>query len=154
MRADMEYVLIDRPRHGRKLRKLNRMRAKAMAETSPRKQGVRRQRWENGTRTKSFSDHIAPLERYLRKQVGRPWDKVHSDIRARIKPGALLQEHLLEHVRIIVLRPAIGRKGEWIWRHGWSASPREPRDGQLYIHPVDGLLKSWKSKRRDGRGRR
>jgi hypothetical protein len=114
MREDMERVLITRPRFGRSQRKLNRMRAKKMAEAAPRKQGLKRQRAENGTRTKHFNDHIAPLERFLAKQVGRPWDKVYGEIRERIKPGHLLQEHLMEHVWGMVMRPTIGRDGEWV----------------------------------------
>ena len=31
---------------------------------------------EYGWNAKEFSDVLGPLRRYLRKQVGRPWDKV------------------------------------------------------------------------------
>jgi hypothetical protein len=160
MREDMDKVLIDRPRFGRSLRKMNRMRAKQMAGNAPSKQGVRRQRWENNTKTKDFNDHLGPLRRYLAKQVGRPWNKVYSDISERIKPGHMMQEHLLEHVWGYVARPQIQRDGAWLWVRGDSGSPfgvwtgGKPHDGQLYIHPKDGLLKRWKAKPGEQRGKK
>jgi hypothetical protein len=48
--------------------------------------------------TKGFSDHLGPLERYLRSQVGRPWNKVYSEIAAHIRPSNALQQHILSHL--------------------------------------------------------
>jgi len=37
-------------------------------------------KWDNHRGGKQFTDVLGPLYRYLLKQVGRPWDKVYSEI--------------------------------------------------------------------------
>ena len=140
MRKDMNKVIVERPRRGWRTRKLNRMKIKEAGEDQPSRIGVRRQRKTNGSHTKYLNENLAPLKRYLGKQVGRPWDKVYSELRENISPDNPVQMHILEHVYDFVARPVLGRKGEWLWpgRFFWSTGPRK---GQLYIHPGHGLLK-------------
>lgn len=143
MRKDMNKVIVERPRCGWRTRKLNRMKIKQDGENQPSRIGIRRQRDTNGTRTKGLNENLAPLKRYLGKQVGRPWNKVYSELRENISPKNTVQMHILEHVYDFVARPAIGKDGNWLWpRHFiWRSGPRK---GQLYIHPRDGLLKRLK----------
>jgi hypothetical protein len=153
MREDMFKVIVERPRLGRSMRKMNRMRSKEAGENQPSKIGVRRQRGHNRTRTKHLNENLAPLKRYLGKQVGRPWNKVYSDICANLSPGNVVQQHVLEHLGDFVLQPVIGRNGEWVWGNRfWMRF--EPRPGQMYVHPRDGLLKRWKVKRGQSGSRR
>lgn len=48
---------------------------------------------------KEFSDHISPLKRYLRKQAGRPWNKVWSEICAVMKGHGTAAQHVKDHVK-------------------------------------------------------
>ena len=143
MRKDMNKVIVERPRGGWRTRKLNRMKIKEAGEDQPSRIGIRRQRKMNGTETKYLNENLAPLKRYLGKQVGRPWNKVYSELRENISPKNTVQMHILEHVHDFVARPAIGKDGNWLWpgRFLWRSGPHK---GQLYIHPADGLLKRLK----------
>lgn len=51
-----------------------------------------------GRGTKSLTDKLAPLFRFLRSNVGRPWDKVYSEIRAHIGTNSTLDMHILQHL--------------------------------------------------------
>jgi hypothetical protein len=69
------------------------------------------------------TDHLSPLLRFLRRSVGRPWDRVHAEIRAVADPRSLRGHHLLSHVAKAVTpwsshrtRPAT--KGFFVDRHG------------------------------------
>ena len=155
MRKDMFKVIVERPRAGWRTQKLARGKLDRAGDLLPKKQGLRRQRKENGTHSKWLNENLAPLKRYLDRQVGRPWDKVHAEICEHLDPGHTVKQHVLEHLDDFVDRPAIGRDGRWLWsRRYYLADGPEP--GRLYDHPVDGLLKRWKLKkgeapRRDGR---
>ena len=102
---------------------------------------------------KKLNDHLAPLERYLRGQIGRPWRKVHSEIRARIDSRNAVQLHVLQHLdAFVVSRVSFGRDGAWL-----AASGRRAGEGvddwtaPLYVDPNDGLIKDTaKLKRRLG----
>lgn len=52
---------------------------------------------------KEFNDKIGPTKRWLEANVGRPWDEVHSDLKAkfdtRTTPGRhVLNDHMLKEV--------------------------------------------------------
>jgi hypothetical protein len=34
---------------------------------------------------KQFNENLAPLRRYLERQIGRPWDKIYSGIAAHLR---------------------------------------------------------------------
>lgn len=146
MRDDMYKIIVERPRRGWRTRKLNRSKIKRTGEDYPHRIGVRRQRKTNGTHTKWLNENLAPLKRYLDKQVGRPWDKIYGEIRANLHPDHTVKQHVLEHVWDFVYRIRIGRDGEWIWQGNWTQHDAPWRRNALYIHPVDGLLKRWKEK--------
>jgi hypothetical protein len=50
-----------------------------------------------GWNAKEFSDSLGPLRGYLRKQVGRPWDKVWSEIAATLDSRSLTGQHIFDH---------------------------------------------------------
>lgn len=113
MRDDMKHVLIDRPRWQSKgklakrplRRKFNDPRGFEDASSRGSAGSVRQYGWQ----AKEFSDHIAPLFRYVRSQVGRPWDKVYSEVCEHLKATSVTQRHVLEHLRSMVeLNPVMG----------------------------------------------
>lgn len=77
-----------------------------------------------------LTDKLAPLDRYLQKNAGRPWDKVYSELCQRFDRRTLKGHHLLSgHVDRYTVRghghhsrpheagpPELG--GAWIDRHG------------------------------------
>src|SRR5687768_16772930 len=51
------------------------------------------------TNWKEFSDLLGPLRRYLCKQVGRPWDKVWSELTRSLDSRSLTGQHIFDHIR-------------------------------------------------------
>lgn len=92
-----------------------------------------------------FSENLPPLRRFLERQVGRPWDKVYSEIRAHVNADTAVQYHILQHLydRLIVhvQEDDQGR----LWSIGWTWKPIRldvpTRWPLLYVCPRTGLLK-------------
>jgi len=130
MREDMARVIVERPRiksYGdRKGRRLE-------IDDLPAREGMRRARAERGER-KQLNENLAPLRRYLEKQVGRPWDKVYSEIAAHLRVDSAVQQHVRDHLRdFVAITPRrdirhwrFSRPGLW-----WQ---------RLYVDPTSGLL--------------
>ena len=145
MRADMAKVIVERPR----------MTARAW----PRPKGyqppappLRRgrpalPRGDRGTlagRRQGLNEHLGPLRRFLDKQVGRPWDKVFSEICARIDRSSAVQDHVRDHVedyvhRQVILVDGVPCDGEGGCCYGRPL--REMRWIRWYVCPRTGLLR-------------
>lgn len=129
MRDDMARVIVKRPRipafNSRKGRH------RPLEELPPR-EGMRRARAERGDR-KTLNENLQPLRRYLERQVGRPWDKVYSEIAKHLRVSNTVQQHVRDHLRdFVAVKP---RRLSCAWRQGevlWY----QP----LYVDPVTGLL--------------
>ena len=95
----MFKVIVERPRYqppggstrGRRLRDL---------EDLPTREGMRRR--HNLYAQKNLSDNLAPLRRYLLRQVGRPWNKVFSEICQTLRLDNAVQRHLRLHIEDFV----------------------------------------------------
>jgi hypothetical protein len=151
MRADMAKVIVERPRYGSRCKHPpkgeRKRRQKLGLDGLPRREGVRR-RW--GGLQKGLNEHLGPLRRYLDANVGRPWDKVFSEVCANISRDSAVQDHVRDHVEDYVERhvilidgvPCLGRVtwGLLGWKYGQplSAMGRRPR---WYVCPRSGLLK-------------
>src|SRR4051812_29056576 len=97
MRHDMAKVIVERPRHGggaKYPRAAFRSDSHRQMEDHPRRTSAKRPWMEFGRGQKHLNENLAPLRRYLRSQVGRPWDKVYSEIRERINPDSAVQLHI------------------------------------------------------------
>jgi hypothetical protein len=132
MREDMSRVIVERPRiidsMGRKARSRS-------LDDLPRQEGMRRSQRERGG-YKMLNENLAPLRRFLERQVGRPWDKVYSEIAERLRIDSTVQQHVRDHLRdFVATRPRRGicawytPRGESLWHQ------------PLYVDPRDGILK-------------
>jgi len=133
VRADMSHVIVERPRRGGGRDRKGRALA---PDDLPAHEGMRRSHVVSGN-WKSLNENLAPLLRYLERQVGRPWDVVYSEIAARLRVDSAVQQHVRDHISDFVnVRP---RR----WVSTWLFSPaanglwRQP----LYVDPTDGMLK-------------
>ena len=135
MRKDMNKVLVERPRRG--------------------KEGdAKAARWRNdfagpvqlgmraGYGYRNLNENLSPLRRYLRAQVGRPWNKVYSEIASGIDRRNTVQQHVYQHIdgfiavqvkvegdRLIDLRRQ--------YSYGLGASVTQ----DLYVDPCSGLIR-------------
>jgi hypothetical protein len=143
MRPDIDKVVVERPRYGGGVRRPKGIRKRerlAMADLASAREGMRR-RWTSWQ--KMLNEHLGPLRRYLRSQVGRPWNKVHSEISRHLRLASAVQSHVLDHlwdyvavkVRLVdgeICDPA----GVPLVRSAW-----QHRCPLFYVCPKSGLLK-------------
>ena len=129
MRKDMARVIVERPR----IKPFNCRKGRYRDwEDMPSHEGMRRAHALRGDR-KELNENLAPLRRYLERQVGRPWSKVYSQIAQNLRVDSTVQQHVRDHLHDFVAvkprRVASGwRPGRAIW---WQP---------LYVDPVTGLL--------------
>lgn len=137
MRSDLKKVIVERPRRGaawaRKQARAKRVDLRAAGDEFADGGAAARRR-----RDKEFRDHLAPLKRLLAKNVGRPWDKVYSEICEYADRRSITGFHLLDHVDFFVERNCWieGRKVMSVGRWGGVGEVRG-----LYVHPRTRLLR-------------
>jgi hypothetical protein len=94
-------------------------------------------RWAD---TKSLNENLAPLRRYLARQVGRPWSKVYSEISAKLKATNAVQQHVRDHLKdYVAIRLSFNKAGEPMSVTRWR------RSYDFYVDPRDGILKRAKN---------
>ncbi|MBM4296174.1 MAG: hypothetical protein FJ143_00365 [Deltaproteobacteria bacterium] len=134
MRYNMAKVIVERPR----LKASGRLRGRPGAdwEALPTKQRMK-QRWAD---TKMLNENLAPLRRYLARQVGRPWDKVYSEISANLKATNAVQQHVRDHLKdYVAVKISFNKAGEPMNVSRWT------RPYDFYVDPNDGILKRVKA---------
>lgn len=140
MRADMFKVIVERPRwgagHARSV-KLKRSRNDLKAV------GLKRHAALEAPYTKSLSENLGPLLRFLRSRRGRRWDDVFSEICERLDTGSAVKMHVRMHIEDFVMIGIVrGRYGELIHDGAILGAPcfrfrRRP----FFVDPDDGILK-------------
>ncbi len=148
MRSDMHKVIVERPRVGRATAFADktgaRIRPVDPGDLADYDSGPRRQL--HPARDKSFNEHLSPLERFLQGQVGRPWDKVHSEIVARIDRRSTIGNHVMQHVPHFVAIDTYLHDGV-VYERGCRYHRTSPVRG-LYVDPVTGILRRARPRRR------
>ncbi|MBN9119929.1 MAG: hypothetical protein J0I06_12335 [Planctomycetes bacterium] len=153
MRADMGKVLVERPRlrrrggdsrpgkgYANQLKKYF-----AAGNSPPSREGIKRRY----TDRKHFNEHLGPLRRFLDSNVGRPWDKVYSEICKHVDRNNVVQKHILTHLFDYVVVHTILIDGEpcrgeaYAGRYGKPLRTSGYRH-QWYVCPKSGLLRKSK----------
>ena len=141
MREDMFKVIVERPRWGSRHAGRSKLRYDKVPE---RKHATgRRMALENHGWTKCLNENLAPLKRYLHKQVGRPWDKVYSEISEHLDTGSTVKQHVRDHLTdFILVKITVARDGSLMASNHWGKpAPPELWWAKLYVDPKDGLIK-------------
>lgn len=146
MRDDMAKVVTERPRRGHAEnskkttgRPIRRFDPDADYD-EPMRLPVSRGR-QYGWNAKEFSDLINPLKRYLRSCIGRPWNKVHSELSQKLDRRSLSGLHIWTHVMWeIETHCYIGSDGRAYSNHRRFRPSGWPIVG-LYVHPGTGLIR-------------
>ncbi len=155
MREDMFKVIVERPRlvHGNWLRggRESGFRQFLASEDRPAKIGMQ----AGHQNRKWLNENLAPLRRFLASRVGRPWDKVRSELLNGIDQRNTVQQHILTHVDDYVLQQVRvlprselqpGKRGVvFQYRRDryrdTSWHPVEDSRAPLFVDPRTGLLR-------------
>jgi hypothetical protein len=90
--------------------------------------------------TKSLNENLAPLRRYLARQVGRPWSKVYSEISENLRVTNAVQQHVRDHLKdFVAIKVSRDKTGEPINISSWW------RSYDFYVDRRDGILKRAKA---------
>ena len=137
MRQDMYKIIVERPRK----HKGNDARAARRRDDfdGPTRLGIRA-----GYGYRALNENLAPLRRYLQAQVGRPWNKVFSEICAGIDRRNTVQQHIRQHIDdFIAVNVEIRAAGEIVDLGGHGRFLVTPRNlsQKLYVDPRTGLIR-------------
>ena len=121
MRKDMAKVIVARSRIIDSVRRRGRARSDDLL---PKAVGLRRDAMEHRG-FKALNENLAPLRRYLERQVGRSWNQVFSEIASILRPTSTVQQHVRDH-----LKDFVALKPRPVMRHMWCAQRKRWIDGQ------------------------
>ena len=136
MRCDMAKVIVERPRFGggtKYPRGSVRYTDRLGIEDWHKRESIGR-RWQGHSAQKFLNENLAPLRRFLRSKVGKPWNKVYAEICERIDRGSAVQLHIWQHLSDYVCANPYGVTGDVGRRfHGrlWHEFYVDPRTGLL-----------------------
>ena len=144
----MNKIIVERPRRGswQKSRKTARRlspteRARAIHATEDYDSGP--DRASSARHSKWLNENLAPLRRYLTKQVGRPWTKVYAEIRKNIDTRSAIGLHVMQHL-FDFIAVNVEMEGGVLYEMGRFG--RHPVRG-LYVHPRTGIIRAAKPRK-------
>lgn len=145
MRKDMSKVIVERPRTGRAVAGMRPGRTRTLVDDDGEPIKVKGAREPKGRepKTKHFNETLNPLKRYLASNVGRPWNKVYSEISEHLKPTSTVQQHVRDHLQDFVATKTRMKAGKVVVssaRFG-GERPLEQDHSLYYVHPRTGLLR-------------
>ncbi|HEY4330323.1 MAG TPA: hypothetical protein VGN88_11350 [Phycisphaerae bacterium] len=143
----MAKVIVERPRKGgggKYPRARQRVAASRDFEDEPTHEPHKSRYFQN---TKWLNENLAPLRRFLRSNLGKPWHEVHAEIAAQVPRDSAIQYHVWQHIQwdvaqdVTMVDGVPYRVSQLAWRRGFHTG--------FYVHPVDGTLREshWHSAR-------
>lgn len=91
---------------------------------------------------KNFGEHLSPLYGIVRKNVGRRWDDVYSEMSEVFDFRSVINDHILQHLWSYVERNAYIDDGVIMIRGRYrsGAEQLELSSCEFYVHPATGIL--------------
>ncbi|RJQ25025.1 hypothetical protein C4577_06480 [Candidatus Parcubacteria bacterium] len=161
MRKDMGKVITERPRRGMRYKAPKGSKKeiqKGFDEDSPKTENIRK-KWRKGFNGKEFTDVLGPLRGYVLSVIGRPFDKVFSEICEVLKPTGLSGSHAQDHLWDMLLRNVkIDENGRVCYPDDYRSfkdlkeyEPISPGKyyNIAYVDPRDGIIKKIKEPKRN-----
>jgi len=151
MRKDMKRVVITRPRHGSKLKNLevtdHRRRARDGDGSDLPQKSSMKPKGKNSWHKKELSDFLNPLIGFLRKNCGRSWNKVYSEISENLDRRGVINAHVFQHLETMVTTKPIW-KNEIPHRPSYNGLQELYKDdwGTFYVD-IHGMLRQPKHNR-------
>jgi hypothetical protein len=145
MREDMFQVIVERPRwaHGARYERARyEHEFQRDLDLAPAREGMSA---SARYATKQLNENLAPLARFLRSRVGRPWDEVYSEICASLSVRSAVQQHVRDHLRDFVRTRVWRQDGElWTEHRFGGPGPLVGRGyrGDFYVCPETRQLRA------------
>lgn len=152
MRKDMGKVITERERTGNPCRNLKtRMSVQWKGHDAdydiPSRMSSSANR-QHGYDAKQFTDVLGPIYRFLDKQVGRPWNKVYSELCQYLDKRKLTHAHVFDHIDSYVEKDVYrGKDKAWYHTTGYSfvaGGVALRRVVGLFVNPKNGLIQRQK----------
>jgi hypothetical protein len=144
MRKDMSKVIVERPRTGRAAAGLRPGRTRALTDDDGepiRAKGAREPKGREA-KTKRLNETLNPLKRYLASNIGRPWNKVYSEISEHLKPSSTVQQHVRDHIEDFVAIKTRMKAGQvMVTPRFGGEKPLADHHSLYYVHPRTGILR-------------
>lgn len=141
MRDDMSKVVTERPRVGHSRPSLKTALRLSKDQFDADDHGSNRhpvsRRRQHGWDAKEFTDVLGPLRKFLHSQLGRPWDKVYSDLSKSLDRRSLTGIHIWNHVKWEVVQNVILHDGVWV--HSEARFGTHAKVRGFYVNPA-GIL--------------
>ena len=159
MRKDMKKVLVEcyRQRSQEKFREFRHDKANQPDLDEDGNFVEHRKSMKRLHRTRSFGENLSPIPRFLKANVGRPWDKVYSEIRETCDSSSAVGNHIMQHMWGWVVRPElIFYKGgkPWVRTEGWvKEQPLANSNMEFFVNEAGILLENRNRKTRGQRHR-
>lgn len=141
MRADMAKVIVERPRRDHAA---SYPRATLTADAWDLHSAPMRESMGRGYATKELNENLQPLQRYIARQVGRPWRLVHAEISRHLSVRSAVQKHVLDHLREIVVESVWWDGNEIFHADRFGGVRRLESMGswrRYYVCPKSGVLR-------------
>lgn len=144
MRKDMSKVIVERPRTGRSRAGLRPGRTRTLVDDDgePIRAKGAREPAKRPQKDKGLNETLNPLKRYLASNIGRPWDKVYSEISEHLKPTSTVQQHVRDHLQDFVAIKTRMKAGKVMVASRFGGERAlEDHHSLHYVHPRTGLLR-------------
>lgn len=142
MRSDMAKVIVERPRVGSRSpsrKKGYRKYLQSMPiDELPRNEPMLG-RWKG--RAKWLNEHLGPMRRFLRSNVGRPWNKVHRDLCEHVSFDNAVQGHVLSHIYDYVHLHVEVEDNATVYSRPGLRQRCKLGENTMYVCPNSGILK-------------
>lgn len=137
----MDKVIVERPRYGSRLPSRKKGYRKYIQsipiEDLPRNEPMLG-RWKG--REKWLNEHLGPMKRFLRSNVGRPWNHIYRDLCEHVSFANAVQSHVLDHIFDFVHQHVEVKDRFTVHSHRWYGWTRL-RPDEMYICQSSGILK-------------
>jgi len=146
MRPDMVKVIVERERRGSDRnyhlsRNRKKFKDKDIEEAITYESMNKRHTYFYGE-AKELNENLNPLRNFLYRQVGRPWDKVYSELNQFVNVKNAVQAHIRQHLnQYVELHAVKDDNGNYrvVGRYG---SNRVLNDGELFVNEAGILCKA------------
>lgn len=142
----LSEILIERPRSGMRIS------YRKMTGTKKQLSKLTQEAAEDGLlrpylikpryKSKSLSDHLGPLRRFLRSHVGQPWNDVYSKICQQLDTSTMAGQHVISHLwDYVELNVEMIEGVPYSKNHyGYYGSLINRYGDRFYVHPETGVF--------------